>query len=1042
MNFLARMLTNHPLVNILFTVVLVMGGMAYQSMPREQDPEINFNWVSVRTVLPGASAEDVEKLVTGPLEDAIRNVQDIKFMSSNSRESVSLLLVRFRDISVRVFDKRVNDLRREIQNKANEELPSEADDPRVIEITSSNGFPTALLVVTGAADDEHLRRHARNIKEDIERIAGVDKVLTFGLHDPEMQVQFDAQALAARGLGALDVADQLGRAFHDISAGKSRIANREWLVRVEGTTTDPEQLAQFQVASPGDRTQKVPLDHVAMINRGRSDPEQLVSVNDRPAVSMSVTKISYTNTIDLVERINDYIERKNGDLAGTGIEILLADDQTVQTRQALRVMQINAALGLILVLCVCWLFLGLRIAFMVTLGIAFSVAGAFWVLKITGNTLNISVLLGVVIVLGMLVDDAVVVVEAIYYRMQRGTDALVAAVSSLKEVGAPVASAVATTIAAFLPLMLLPGIVGKFMFVIPFVVTVGLAVSLVEAFWILPAHVIAMRGAGVAQRPKNHWRTRWTHWVRVKYTLALVAVMRHPKRFLSAAVLAFVMAVTGLSMGLIRMEFFTFDPFRIYYVNVDMPAGSPLDETLRQTQVVEDIVRQFVEPHEIRTITSMAGIKFTDVEPLFGDQYGQIQVALQPDDNSSNSRSVTEIVESMRKAVESAPGDGVKSFMILSGGPPTTSPISVKVRSDDFATLRAAADAVKEIVRNIPGTRDVVDNDVPGGNELILQIDQAAVRRAGLDPASVARLVRLHGDGEIVAFMRDRGEKVELRVRGDIQSHQDIMNVLADPVVLPNGETTTFRSLVSFKTQPGRSTIRHHNLRRAITVEAELDPEISNTVAANQLLLEGWEAIRQNYPDADLDFSGELDDIQESLDSMLGLFLLGIGLIYLLLATQFRSYFQPMLILATVPMAFTGVVFGLLLTGNPLSLYTLYGIIALTGIAVNSAIVLIDAANTRINAGMRPLHATVYAARRRIVPVIMTTTTTIAGLFSLAVGLGGKSLVWGPVASSIVAGLGVATILTMFVIPVLYRLFMRGHGGDRVQVSDSKSATL
>ena len=655
MNLPTRMLTNHPLVNILFTVVLVMGGLAYQSMPREQDPEINFNWVSVRTTLPGASAEDVEELVTGPLEDAIRNVQDIKFMSSNSRESVSTLLVRFRDISVRVFDKRINDLRREIQNKANEELPAEADDPVVLEITSSNGFPTALLVVTGAADDEHLRRHARNIKEDVERIAGVDKVLTFGLHDPEMQVQFDPRALAARGLSALDVADQLGRAFHDVSAGKTRIADREWLVRVEGTTSDPEQLAQFHLAASGDRTQRVPLDHVAEVNRGRSEPEQLVSVNNQPAVSMSVTKISYTNTLELVERISEYIESRNEDLADAGIEILLADDQTVQTRQALRVMQINAALGLTLVLCVCWLFLGLRIAFMVTLGITFSIAGAFWMLKITGNTLNISVLLGVVIVLGMLVDDAVVVVESVYYRMQRGMDALSAALRSLQEVGAPVASAVATTIAAFLPLMLLPGIVGKFMFVIPFVVTVGLAVSLIEAFWILPAHVIASGGAGVAEQPKNHWRTRWTHWVRIRYTLALIAVMRHPKRFLGVAVLAFAMAVTGLSMGLIRMEFFTFDPFRIYYVNVDMPAGSPLDETLRQTRVVEQIVRQFVEPDEIRTITSMAGIKFTDVEPLFGDQYGQIQVALQPDDNGSNSRSVVEIVEAMREAVEIRP---------------------------------------------------------------------------------------------------------------------------------------------------------------------------------------------------------------------------------------------------------------------------------------------------------------------------------------------------------------------------------------------------
>jgi len=274
------------------------------------------------------------------------------------------------------------------------------------------------------------------------------------------------------------------------------------------------------------------------------------------------------------------------------------------------------------------------------------------------------------------------------------------------------------------------------------------------------------------------------------------------------------------------------------------------------------------------------------------------------------------------------------------------------------------------------------------------------------------------------------GEKIELRVRGIRREHQDISAVLNDPIALPDGGTTTFSALLKTRTGKSRGMIRHFNLRRAITVEADLDAEIMDAVQANKLIGQGWEEIKTQYPDTDLMFSGALDDIQESLDAMLGLFLLGLGLIYLILATQFRSYFQPLLILATVPMAFIGVVLGLLLTGNPLSLYTLYGIIALTGITVNSAIVLIDAGNARIAAGMRPLHATIYAARRRVIPILMTTGTTIAGLFSLAFGLGGKSLLWGPVASSIVAGLAFATVLTLFIIPTLYRAFMKGHGPE------------
>jgi len=264
-----------------------------------------------------------------------------------------------------------------------------------------------------------------------------------------------------------------------------------------------------------------------------------------------------------------------------------------------------------------------------------------------------------------------------------------------------------------------------------------------------------------------------------------------------------------------------------------------------------------------------------------------------------------------------------------------------------------------------------------------------------------------------------------LRVKADRRPGIDPAGILEDPVLLPNGQTSYLGGLVDVSTGRAPGNIRHYNLRRTVTVEADIDRDVTDTVEVNRRILEAWDDIRAEFPGTDLDFTGELDDINESLESMSVLFILGIGLIYLILATQFKSYFQPLLILLTVPMAFTGVVFGLLISRNPLSLYTLYGIIALAGIAVNAAIVLIDAANQRLAAGMRPLHATVFAARRRVVPILMTTATTIAGLMSLAVGLGGRSLLWGPVAVTLVWGLTVSALLTLFVIPVLYRLFMR-----------------
>ena len=472
-----------------------------------------------------------------------------------------------------------------------------------------------------------------------------------------------------------------------------------------------------------------------------------------------------------------------------------------------------------------------------------------------------------------------------------------------------------------------------------------------------------------------------------------------------------------------RLEFFTFDPLRIFYINVEMTPDAPLEETLAQSQRVADRIRPLLHDEEVRAISSMAGVKFTDAEALFGDQYGQILVSLNP--KGRNSREVREVVDAIRETALSTPGNAEVTFFELSGGPPVAKDIEVRVRSDDYQELRAAADALLNIVRSIDGASNVLDDDVPGRFELALDLDQRAVREAGLDPGTVARLMRLHVEGEIVAFTRDGGEKVELRVRGPRRTLGDVSEILDDPVALPQGGTTTFRALSATEVARSSGTIRHYNYRRAIKVEADLDPEKINTVAATDFITDQWDRIRSDFPGADLDFSGAFDDIQESLDSLLILFLFGVGLIYLILATQFRSYFQPMLIISTLPMAFTGVVFGLWATGNPLSLYTLYGIVALTGIAVNSAIVLIDAANGRIRDGMRPLHAIVYAARRRVIPILITSLTTIAGLFSLATGLGGKSLLWGPVATSMVFGLFVATVLTLFLVPVLFRSFMR-----------------
>ncbi|MCP5424558.1 MAG: efflux RND transporter permease subunit [Gammaproteobacteria bacterium] len=1022
---LSRFLNNHVLANLSFAVVLVVGTLSYLNLPREQDPTINFNWLDITTVLSGASAEDVEKQVTDILEDAVRKVSDVRFVSSNSREGISSVLVRFEDIEPAVFDKRVNDLRREIQNKERE-LPEAAETPRILEITSSNAFPSASLVVSGPADDENLRWQAEAVKEDLERLKGVDQVMEVALHEPELQVKFFPDRLEGLGLTPPDLADTVTRYYRDVAAGTVQVNQRDWLIRLAGAESDPQYLAHLPVVTAQG---EVPLSTLAVVERGRRKAEQLVRFDGQPAVMLGITKKAEANMLELVERIKAYLETRNSLSDRTGVRLVLVDDQTTITRNALRLMQNNAIVGLLLVLLVTWLFLGSRIALLTCIGIPFILAGTFWMLSILGQTLNVTVLLGVVISLGMLVDDAVVVVEAVFYRVQRGLDALTATLESLKEVFAPVTTAVLTTIAAFLPLMLLPGILGQFMLVIPLVVTTALTISLMEAFWMLPAHVMS---ANINfQRPSriHRYRVRFLHWLRLNYTRLLIRVLRYPKSMLLATLIMFSGAIAAVATGQIKVDFFAADTLRLFYVNVAMPTGAPLELTLAKTQEIEAKVRRHIKDGEARAIVSYAGQAFTEIAPLFGDQYGQIQVGLNP--KTPALRDVEEMIESMRADVESTLGPVKVSFLRLTGGPPTSKPISVKVRGDDLGELRAAVQALQTALAANSTIHDITNDDSPGLQELELRVNQDAAQRSGLDPAVIARTVGLLVDGEIVASLQDRGETLDVRVRAMPTILNAVDDLLRYTLPTPNGGRIPLAELVHRQTRQSQGNIRHYGFRRAITVEADIDKEQTDTVKANQDVRTAWETLRRDYPGVDLDFSGELDDIQESLDSIVVLFLLGVGLIYLILGTQFKSYFQPILILSTVPLAFTGVVLGLLITGNPLSLYTMYGVVALAGIAVNAAIVLISAANDRLAAGMSVMHATLYAARRRVIPILITSLTTIAGLFSLAAGLAGKSLIWGPVATAIVWGLGFSTILTMLVIPLLYRMFMVGQWRKR-----------
>jgi len=500
-------------------------------------------------------------------------------------------------------------------------------------------------------------------------------------------------------------------------------------------------------------------------------------------------------------------------------------------------------------------------------------------------------------------------------------------------------------------------------------------------------------------------------------------------RYPYLAVILIIVLVSGVGYAFqakwVKINFFAMDSFPIFYVTVEMSPDASMTETLEVTTRVEQRILSHIKTGEMRNLASYAGQAFTETEVMFGEHWGQVVVSLNPD--RSQRRRAEDIIAAMRSDIEAVPGAVNISILLLKDGPPAGRAISLKVRGDDFSSLRAATDDLEALLATMPGVSDISDTDTQGRMQLSLRINHQRIQELNISPQELLRTLSIIGDGEIVAEVRDRGEKVELRVRVAKREYQQIDEFLDNLFFLPNGEAIPQRELFHSKISRARSEIRHYNLRRTIQVEAELDKSQMNTVDANKMIEQQWEEkLQTKYPNINLDFSGELDDIQESLDAMVVLFLMGIGVMYMILGAQFRSYFQPLMILLTVvPLAFVGVVIGLIVSQNPLSLFTLYGVVALTGIAVNAAIVLMAAARDRLNAGMGINHATIYAARRRVIPILITSLTTMASLFSLATGLAGESLIWGPVATAIVWGLGFSTLLTLYIVPLLFRLFVR-----------------
>ncbi len=1040
---------NSVLVNILMISILVIGVLSFIKLPRELIHNVSLNWAMVIAVYPGASPKEIEQLVTIPIEEEIEDLEGIDFISSKSAEGFCIFDVKFEDLSQADYRYALQELKSRVDGIS--DLPEDVDTIEVNEFDSSDVVPVINITVSGGLPERELRAIADDLSERIQDIPHISQVEKMGMRDREIWVEVDPQRLYNFDLTFPQVMQALAGKNLNVPGGKLRSGRSEFLLRTVGEIDKAGDLKQVILRqTPGGR--RVSVDDVAQITETYNHDIGTISRMDgRPSITLTISKQNEGNSLRIIEAIKkttrELSERLHGEVnfAGAGkeagadtsggpdtpppVSISLTEipgsrdhflkftstfDSSVHIRDSLGALENNAVVGMVLVLGLLYYFLGWRYAFMAALGMTISFLGTFIFMYYIGESFNGNSLFALVLVMGIVVDDAIIILENCYRYLQMGFPAREAAVRGTDEVVPPVVSATLTTISAFLPLMLLPGVIGDFMRVIPMVVSMALAASLVEAFVILPTHVAEWSGRRPPQKKNLLLRT-----LNHVYPRVLRTVLHF--RYLFVAVGLCTCLISGFLIPSLGIDFFQGEELPRFFVYVDMPTGTSLEVT---DEVIRRIEAEALKlPREdVDAVVATSGIHQTQEDWAIRSDVGQVSVDLKQ--KKHRKRSADELINLLRNRIAHISGPRNVRFVKMMSGPPTGKPVEIKVKGQEFATLKAIAGELKAELRNLPGVYDVGDNFSPGKQEIRIRVDEDKAALFGLNVAQVARTVQAAYQGGEASIWRDGDEEVKIFVKLQEAWRRHPEDLLRLKIGTPTGIQVPLAKIARLEIEPGYSEIRRFNSERAITVHAEVDKKKTSTVEVNTAIQKRAGDLLSRYPGYRLDFQGEFKEFRETFDNIRQLFIIGLFLIYLILSGQFRSFVQPLIILFTLPFAFLGAMVGLMVLGAKFTTITMYGIVALAGIAVNDAIVLISFINNARARGTGNYESLMEAGMLRLRPIILTSVTTIGGLLPMALGLGGHSEVWAPLANTIIWGLLFATLLTLLIIPAVYMILV------------------
>lgn len=1031
MNISKLAVNNSVTVYILVAIIVLFGAFSYNSIPKESAPSITIPNIFVSTLYFGVSPKDMENLVTQEIEKEVKGIKDVKKVTSVSQESFSMVNIEFNP------DVKIDEALQKVRDKvaiAKTKMPSDIEEPTVTEINLSEQ-PMLYVNLSGNLGLAALKDYADKLSDEIEVIPGILSADVKGGLEREVKINVDANRLKYYNLTFNDIISKIGLENQSIPGGSVDLRNQNYLVRVPGQYEDPELIRDIVVKA--DNGKPIYIRDVAQVIYGYKDRTTLSRQNGREAVTIVIKKRSGENIIRIAEDVKELVKSKESQFP-PGLQVNFTGDQSKNIKNTVHELENGIITGFLLVCLILLAAMGLKNALLVATSIPFSFLISFVVLGIMGVTMNIVVLFGLILVLGIIVDDAIVVTENIY-RLQEteGYTPHDAAIEGPREVQFPVTVATFTIISSFAPLLFFPGIVGEFMKYLPITLIVCLFSSLFVALVINPvlsAHFINFK----TDRAKHESKTKWYNFItrfHLWFDRLFVRIVNNYEKVLRKAIKHKTFTIGG-TVALLFIVFFIYGQFnngieffpqvepQQAYIYVNMPIGTNLEKSNEVTTVVEQKLPPFDDlEYYLTNIGSEIGSGFG------GDVSNKSTISLSFFDKADRKQSSFKTIDEIRDAIENITTADVR-IMKQSGGPPTGPPVNIEISGDDFEQLGKLSDDVKRMIVDIPGMKDLKDDFDEARPEIKISIDREKAALYNLNTTTIATTVRTAINGTSASKYRLSDKEYDITVRLDSNQREDVSSI--ENIYIPgkDGAKVPLTSVANIDFSGGLGAINRKDLKRVVTVSANAEGRLGNDVLND---------VREKLKDIKLpagyniSYTGEQESQQESQSFLGKAFMVSLLLVFFFLVIEFNSVTSPVIIMVTVVLSLIGVLLGLLITQTPFGIImTGIGVIALAGIVVRNAIILLDFQVELQKRGLSREESVIQSGMIRLRPVFLTAAATILGLVPLTTGvdfdwrtlswvIGGQNTAfWRPMGVAIIFGLSVATFLTLVVVPTIF----------------------